>query len=47
MTHLQLEPKEYCVAQISDVPEVVELCARFHKESWQVFADFDYDKMTS
>ena len=47
MTHLQLEPKQYCVAEIPDVPEVVELCARFHKESWQVFADFDYDKMTS
>lgn len=36
---------EYRNARFTDADKVVELCAKFHAESWQSFADFDVEKM--
>ncbi len=42
MTRLQ---REYRVARFTDAHRVVDLCAKFHGESYQRFADFDFAKM--
>ena len=42
MTHLQLN---YKLARYTDAAEVTEVCKMFHAESWQRFADFDFDRM--
>ena len=42
MTHLQLN---YRLARFTDAHRVVDLCKMFHGESWQRFADFDFDRM--
>lgn len=36
---------EYRTAKHTDAHDLVEICARFHAESWQSFADYDYKKM--
>jgi GNAT superfamily N-acetyltransferase len=36
---------EYRTARFTDADKVVELCAKFHAESWQSFADFNVEKM--
>lgn len=42
MTHSQLE---YKVAKFIDAAEVTEVCKMFHAESYQKFANFNFDQM--
>ena len=36
---------EYRTAKHTDAHDLVEICARFHAESWQSFADHDHERM--
>lgn len=41
MTRSRRKKVVYGLADYQDLPELVELCYMFQKESWQAFADFD------
>ena len=42
---MTLSQLNYRLARYTDAAEVTEVCKMFHAESWQRFADFDFDRM--